>query len=194
MIEPNYIFKNQHIKNIPPPRTYHPINHTGVSTKNIHYKITLESIPRVEFKKHLHNALDVPKRLGDWDLMNEWIENMWEALYNPIWIYKNPNGKLGVMHGHHRFRLLDAMRSNVVWAYMLTADRSKIGNLQIPVETKNLMTQNDVAPIKGTVSGVCESCGQHQRWVRKTFNRVNDVRMYCRICGEENPYPWRGQI
>lgn len=194
VVEPDYNFKNPHIEKIPPTRMLHPLEHTGVTTKDIEYTLKLESIKTSVLRKHLTKPLDAPKLLGDWELMNEWIGNMWEALYNPIWLWKKPDNGFGVIHGHHRFRLLNKMDAERIWYYGLTAKHYKIGKLQIPVEKKQLMNQNERAPIKGTVSGTCESCGQHQRWIRKTFNRVNDVRMYCRICEEENPYPWRGQI
>lgn len=194
MIETNYNFRNPHIDKTPPNRSLHPVDHIGVTSKDIPYHLKLESIKISELRKHLRHPLDVPKLLGDWDLMNEWIANMWEALYNPIWLWVKPDSGLGVIHGHHRFRLLNKMDAETVWYYGFTASHRKIGKLNIPAENAALIQQNERAPIHGTIEGVCETCGKFQRWVKKTFNRINDVRMYCRLCGTENPYPWRGQI
>ena len=126
--------------------------------------------------------------------MNLWIANMWEALYNPLHLWAKPDGSLGIMQGHHRFRLLDAMKANKVWHYRLDAPGHKIGDLCLPSEVRELMRGNERAPRKGTVSGVCVVCGKHTRWRRETIDRVNNIKMYCLLCGAENTYPWRGQI
>ncbi len=194
MIDPDYNFRNPYIDKTPPTRLLHPVEHRGVTSKGIPYHLKLTSVKTSVLRKHFHSPLDVPKLLGDWDLMNYWVSNMWEALYNPIWLWVKPSGGRGVIHGHHRFRLLNKMDAETMWFYALDAEHHKIGDLQIPVQVKQLLKENDRAPIRGTIRGTCNICGKSQRWVKKTLNRVNDVRMYCRLCGSENPYPWRGQI
>ena len=178
----------------PPQRDYHYIEHVGVTSRDIKYVLKLDSVEIEALRDCLTSPLDVPELLGDWVLMNHWIQNMWEALYNPLWLWYNPNGDLGIIHGHHRFRLLNAMDAERVWFYGLEAEHYKIGHLLVPLEIKQLMNENDRAPRRGTVSGVCEACGKKTGWAKKTFNRVSDVRMYCKVCGAENPYPWPGQI
>lgn len=194
MIKTNYNFRNQHIEKTPPTRPLHLVDHHGVTSKDISYHLYLDSVKTSVLRKQFHNPLDMPRLLGDWVLMNEWIINMWEALYNPIWLWVKPDKTYGVIHGHHRFRLLNKMDAETIWFYALDSEHHKIGDLKLPSLIKQAMKSNDRAPIQGTVSGPCHTCGKHQRWIKKTYNRVNDVRMYCRRCGTENQYPWRGQI
>ena len=193
-VHPEYVFHNPNIEETPPQRCYQRFNHEGVSSQGIEYRLTLKQIPLTEMKKSIRDHLSAPPLRGDWKLMNEWIRNMWEAAYNPLWVWEKSPGRYGIIHGHHRYRLLTAMDAEEVWAYALTAKHYKIGNLNIPPEKKQVMTLNDRPPVKGTVRGVCESCGATTRWAKKTHDRVADVRMYCSACGAENPYPWRGQI
>ena len=193
-VVPNYVFNNPHIKELPPQRDFSYIVHCGFSSRDVEYCLELDSVAIGELRECLRSSLDVPTLLGNWDLMNVWIGNMWEALYNPIWLWLKPGGGFGIIHGHHRFRLLNKMDVERVWFYGLDARHYKIGKLMIPADVRQLMQGNDRAPRRGTVSGVCESCGERTRWSLKTFDRVTDVRMFCKVCGAENPYPWPGQI
>jgi len=188
------IFKNPHLVKTPPERPLYQVYHEGVSSKHVPYMLRLTPIKMSETRKHIKDELSAPRILGNWDLMNEWVENMWEALYNPIWLWKKPKGGYGVMHGHHRYRLLDAMSPVMINAYVLDARHYKIGDLQLPPRVKELMKLNDREPVRGTVSGVCIHCGYEGRWSKKTFNRISDVRLYCKSCEGENPYPWRGRL
>ena len=193
-LDTDYTFHNQSIDRVPPQRTYQPFSHKGESSKGVTYMLTLKQIPLKEMKQSIRDYLSAPPIQGDWDLMNEWIGNMGEALYNPLWLWEKSPKRYGIMHGHHRYRLLTAMDAESVWAYVLTAQHHKIGNLNIPPEKRQVMTLNDRPPINGTVRGVCSSCGVATRWVKKTYDRVSDVRLYCSSCGAENPYPWRGRL
>lgn len=193
-VTPNYVFNNPHIEEVPPQRDFYFIEHRGETSKGIEYHLKLDSVETTELRKHLTKHLDVPPLLGNWDLMNHWITNMGEALYNPLWLWIKSDGALGIIHGHHRFRLLNKMDAERVWFYGLRAKHYKIGKLLIPPKIRGLMDENERAPRRGTVSGICESCGKRTGWTKKTIDRVSDVRMYCKICGAENPYPWPGQI
>ena len=193
-ITPNFVFRNPRIEQIPPQRDYNYVEHTGVTSKDIEYHLCLDSIEIEKPRSWFTSPLDVPKLLGNWDLMNHWIHNMWEALYNPLWMWLKPNNTIGIIHGHHRFRLLNAMDAEKIWFYGVKAVHYKIGNWLIPTEKVQLMRENDRPPRKGTVFGVCESCGQSTKWRKKTFDRVSDVRLYCQECGVENPYPWPGRL
>ena len=193
-VAPNYVFNNPRIKEIPPQRDYYLVEHRGVTSRGVEYHLKLDSVEIGELRKYLSSRLDVPPLLGNWDLMNCWIANMWEALYNPLWLWIKPAGGFGIIHGHHRFRLLNKMDAEKVWFYGLEAEHYKIGKLLVPPETRQLMRENDRVPRRGTVSGVCESCGKRTGWAKKTVDRVSDVRMYCKIGGAENPYPWSGVI
>lgn len=190
----DYVFHNPNIEETPPPRQLKYVEHLGRSTEDINYCLKLTQIRLNEMKPFLSKPLDVPKRLGNWGLMNEWIRNMWEALYNPINTWRNPQRGWGIIKGHHRFRLLDAMEVESFYAYELTAKHYKIGDLNLPPRVTELMKGNDRAPRKGTVNGICETCGKNAKWIHKTFDRVSDVKLYCNHCGAENPHPWRGQI
>ena len=194
MITPDFKFRNPHIKEIPPHRDYHSIEHIGKTSRGIEYHLKLDSVEIENLRSWFTSPLDVPKLFGDWELMNHWIHNMWEALYNPLWMWVKPNGTLGIIHGHHRFRLLNAMDAEKVWFYGVKAEHYKIGKWLIPVEKVRFMKENDRAPRRGTIFGTCGTCGQETKWIRKTFDRVSDVRLYCRKCDAENPYPWPGQI
>lgn len=194
IITPNYSFSNKYVKQIPPQRDYYYIEYEGISENGTPYRYFFDSISLNELKKDLRNPLEVPKRLGNWDLMNEWITNMWEALYNPINVWGRPDGKNAILKGRHRFRLLDAMGCKNVYFYRLEATTYKTGKLYIPNDIVKIISKNDRQPKKGTMDGICEHCGSYTKWKRVSINAINDVRLYCRICGEENPYPWRGQI
>lgn len=190
----DYRFSNPRIERIPPPRELYPVNYSGISSLGIPFTFNLQSITVSNFRGGL-NHIAVPKRLGNWTLMNEWIGNMWEALYNPIWLWLYKD-KYYIVHGNHRFRLLDAMGAERIYAYIQVndGDTYKIGAVNLDAENEANRLANERPPKIGNVRGVCVKCGEKTRWVRKTFNVVSDVRLYCKACGAENPYPWRGQI
>ena len=195
MIEPKIFFGNQHIKRFPPPRLYYPVEFSGISSKGVEYKVSLLPISMDRMRKDLEGrAFDRPVIQGNWDLMRIWIDNMWDALYNPLELWLKPDGKLGIIKGHHRFRLLDAMDANQFWAYVLEASGYKIGERDPPPAIKETILKNELPPRKGTRSGVCEHCGQETRWRMKTIVRGKNVRMICLKCGKENPYPWNGEL
>ena len=193
-VSSSYRFGNPEITEFPPTRDYYYVKHNGVSATGVEYIVELKYVDMDEMRSYLHKYLDKPKILGNWELMNHWIQNMWEALYNPLRLLRRADGKLGIMHGHHRFRLLDAMNSNRVWCYELVAMTNKTGKMNYPPEIRILMLKNERPPRRGTVKVTCQSCGESTKWKRKTIDRVSDVRLYCVSCGAENPYPWPGRL
>ena len=161
-------FNNSHIKRFPEPRDYYYVYHKG---KNFTFELCKVSMEQVRKECRL------VKVLGDWDNMQVWIDNFWEALYNPVWLLQRV--KLGVLHGHHRTRLLDAMDANHIWCYVVD---KKITSKVLPRRVRGLMRRNNRNPKYGNRSGVCVKCGKKTRFKKRTFNKVADVRMYCLKC------------
>ena len=69
-----------------------------------------------------------------------------------------------------------------------------IGRRELPVEVHSLMAMNDRPPENGTVGGTCIHCGELAGWRKTTVDRVSDIRMHCKKCGGENPYPYPGRL
>ena len=190
LFDPDIQFANDAIDVIPPTRQYRYVIWTGeVDQKPCH--VEMKCIPFETFHKQISRRSSLPPIQGNWDKMNVWIKNIWEALYNPVTLYRFHERRIGIVHGHHRLRLMHAMGVNHIWYYDLSL---RVGRRKFPRRINRLMRSNDRRPRVGTVSGVCESCKRKTKWKRVTFNRISDVRMYCKKCGEETLYPYPGVL
>jgi len=202
-IEPNIEFWNPHVKEIPPARKYFYLEHSG-DQRGHPFSVTLNKITMDELRENYKNRkIDMPLLQGNWELMNHWITNMWEAVYNPIWqlqLHPGKDRKYAVISGQHRLRLLDAMDVNHIWFYDVEYPdyvpfRWRIGRRDLPPDLQRIVSKNERPPRKGTMSGTCEHCGQHTSWKKRTIgSKLDGVHMYCKKCGEENPYPWPGRL
>jgi len=144
--------------------------------------------------------------VGNWKLMNYWIESLWEALYNPITQLlfppeeaKKRHRKWAVIAGQHRLRLLDAMGINELWFY--EADYPGFGQFDwriterdLSEKTQEIYRSNHRAPRRGTMSGTCRHCGENTSWKKETYHKLWDVRMKCKKCGRYNSYPYPGRL
>lgn len=186
-------FGNKYIKEAPFPRDYFYVGWEGtVGDKT--FKIEFKKITMDEFHElYRHRERDLPRIQGNWETMNIWIKNIWDALYNPVTLMPvNARRRLGIVHGHHRLRLLDAMDVNHFWYYEVSA---KVGRRKLPREITDIMQMNDEPPRRGTVSGSCIHCGENTRWKKVTSkSKLTGVKMFCMKCGEENPYPYPGRL
>ena len=201
MITPNYIFNNPAIQRLPPQRDYFPVECRG--EKNGPFTFRLTSAPmddiRYNFRKR---RMDLPPVEGNWGNMQVWIDNMWEALFNPVWLLvlrEEAGRKYAIIDGVHRLRLLDAMDATRVWFYEANypgyaTHAWRITSADLPPVTRSLVQQNRCTPRWGSRRGTCVHCGTETTWKKKTVNRLSDIRMYCRACGEENPYPYPGML
>ena len=202
-IEPDMVFQNKFIKQIPPSRNYYGFEYSG-DQRGYPYSVSFNKISMKNLRENYkHRKIDMPEIQGNWELMNHWIQNMWEALYNPIWqlqSWPESGRKYAVISGQHRLRLLDAMDVNHLWFYDVyypsyESGRWRIGRSDLPKELRDIVTKNERPPRKGTMSGICEHCGQQTSWKKKTIgSKLDGVHMYCKKCGEENQYPWFGRL
>ena len=145
----------------------------------------------------------MPPIRGNQSLMNQWIDNMWEALYNPIWqlrLHPGKGRKYAVISGQHRLRLLDAMDVNHLWFYDVSYPdyepfRWRVGSSDLPRELRVIVGKNNRPPVNGTLNGVCGYCGERASWKKVTVgSKLDGVHLYCKRCGGENPYPWPGLL
>ena len=204
--DPEIEFYNEHIQRLPPRRDYGYVFYEGTKHEGDCFNVDLVKIKFEDLRWNFkHRQIDLPSRSGDHELMQHWIDNMWEALYNPIWMLALREGdkhkrKWAVISGQHRLRLMDAMNPNHIWVYLSEYPsygrfKWRITRGDVSKEVHEIMGQNDRAPKKGTVKGICEHCGKETRWRKLTVgSKLDGVHMYCRICGGENPYPWPGRL
>ena len=201
-IQSDIVFHNPHIKEVPPSRPYYYVEYSG-EHRGHPFSVKFNKITMGELRENYKNRrIDMPLIQGNWGRMNLWIENMWEALYNPIWqlqLRPEADRKYAIISGHHRFRLLDAMDASHIWFFDVSypsyeAGRWRVGIAQLPKHLNKIAHMNSLPPLRGTMSGVCDHCGKNTSWKLKTINKIDDVRMFCPKCGRENPYPWPGRL
>jgi len=190
---------------LPPERDYYYVYYEGTKRGGKPFNVELVKLNfedvQWSFRKR---AIDLPPKKGNYELMQHWIDNMWEALYNPIWLLKlRPGDKhlrtWAVVSGQHRLRLMDAMEPNHIWVYVSEYGYERfdwrITRQDVSKKIRSIMELNDRPPRKGTMSGRCESCGELTAWKKVTVgSKLDGVHMYCKKCGEENPYPWPGRL
>ena len=174
------ICSNPYIKEVPPKRELH-----SVTYRNNDLWFGLTKMPMDVIRKNCKR--DLPELQGNHDNMNLWISNIWEALWNPCWILLKPNGRYGIMHGHHRMRLFDAMDADNVWCYVMN---QKVGIKELPRNVVVKLRENDRVPCMGSRVGKCPRCKADVRFRKKTFNKLFDVRMSCPACGADDLYPY----
>ena len=198
-IEMGIRFRNPKIEVTPPQRNLRYVECVGV-TRGYPYTMKMKKVRMEDVGKSMKKT-DVPPVLGNWDNMNLWIRNMWEALYNPVKLLNHKERRWAVMDGCHRIRLLDAMDADTIWIYEFDYEyeigRWRVAMSDIPTEAKIIMGFNDRSPVLGTVGGKCIHCGENTSWTRKAANKntrlVQEIQ-FCKRCGGENPYPYPGRL
>ena len=209
MVDLDIVFSNP-VRNMPPQRQFYNIQHEGESFWK-GYTFKFARVPmkviRENFAKYRR---DLPVFQGNMELLEYWIESIWEALYNPIWLrwvkpedfLDHPNEKkrrpppdldYQLLHGHHRIRMLDALDANHIWVYMCTGHHHGSDR---PQRLRELLKLNDRSPRRGTRAAICTNCGSSCAVSSKKFNEFNIKRWYtCKYCGHFDdtyqPYPER---
>ena len=197
-IEMGIRFRNQEIVKIPPQRVLRYLNYRGFS-KGKPFHVHLTSAPMKEIRECFGaRKIDLPPVVGNWDTMNIWINNMWEALYNPVKLLKHRERKWAIMDGCHRLRLLDAMDADLVWFYEYKYEYARndwrVPNSSLPRIILTIMERNNKPPRHGTYSGTCKNCGKSVKWSRPGMGKLIKDIQYCSVCGAENPYPYPGRL
>jgi hypothetical protein len=178
---------------LPPPRDYYFIQNIEGEKSYVLQLFTMDEI-REEFSNR--TSYEMPPVQGNWDNVKVWVENMWEAMYNPLWFrwYDPPNKRgwsHGVFDGHHRMRLFDALDANVVWAYV-----QNVRHFPQPSWVRELKRLNARPPRKGTHEGDCPTCNRRVSY--KVYNQPNHRLMggilKCSRCGTVVDYPWPGVL
>jgi hypothetical protein len=193
LITPNIKFGVKNIE-LPPQRDY--IN-VDCGKGNTYYRLqrfTMDFM-REEFSNRSH--YEMPPVQGNWDNVRTWVKNMWEAMYNPLWMrkYEEPHKrkwKYGVFDGHHRLRLFDALQADSIWAYV-----QNVKHFEKPNWVKNITAKNVRAPRKGTFSGACPNCGLESvkyKVLHRPNHRLLGGKLVCGKCGGKIEYPWAGVL
>lgn len=169
-------------------------------------KMEMGSI-RENFSKYRR---DLPPFMGRMDLLQYWVESIWDALYNPVWMRwvrhedflehpnpkkrgRVPNIEYQLLHGHHRIRIFNALNANHIWVYMCTGHHH---GSDLPDWAKETRRMNTRAPVRGTRGTTCTNCGIGVSVSSKKYNDFNIKRWYrCKKCGHYDdtyqPYPER---
>ncbi len=167
------------IKRIPKPRRIHTTRCSYVK-KGVRHTIFHRKIPMKEIRQRLTRPLPPIKR----DKLQVWVDNIWEALYNPVWLIRRGK-RLDVKDGWHRLRILNALKIEYVLCVLCTPG---VKTVDIPACFKVVNKKNLHPPRYGRVLGVCSGCGKRVRY--KRLVKGGRLRIYCPECGVEVPYPY----
>ena len=178
---------------LPSPRDYHDVNCIQGDSYFRLQRFSMEHI-REEFSDRAHYEL--PPVQGNWDNVKLWVNNMWEAMYNPLWIRKYEPGSgrswnYGVFDGHHRLRLFDALDANCIWGYV-----QNIKHFVRPTWVKDVMKANLKDPRRGTYLGPCPECKinvKYKAYPQDNHRLIGGI-LKCSICGTIIDYPWPGVL
>jgi len=135
----------------------------------------------MRMRRHLRRA--VPAAFNDSRVLQAWVDSQGEALYNPIWVYRD-GSYFRVFDGVHRLRSLTALDASHIWLYLSDGVRFQ-GN------TYPYGKLNSRPPRRGTRAAICSGCGGV---VGVANLRIGGGwRMYrCKVCGHGAkfvPYP-----
>ena len=193
-IDPGIKFDLGNLCPLPPQRQYTPLN---CEIGDTYYR--LERFPMNFMREEFSNrtSYELPPLQGNWGNVKTWVENMWEAMYNPLWMRKYEEGnkrrwKYGVFDGHHRLRLFDALGANCIWAYV-----QNVKHFEKPSWVRSITLKNVREPRQGVRSGACPHCGlKHVKYkiLHKPNHRLMGGKLECNQCGGEIPYPWAGVL
>jgi hypothetical protein len=178
----------------PPLRDYHPVNYVS---GDHYYRLECFTMEHMREEYSNRTAYELPPLQGDLDNVKRWVKNMWDAIYNPIWVlrYEPPNKRgwnEGVFDGHHRLRLFDALNANCIWAYV-----QNISHLDRPQWVKDIQIKNNKAPIQGVFGGACHHCDKTRvkyRIRHKPNHKLMGGKLVCGECEGEIEHPWSGVL
>ena len=193
VLKHNIVFSMMDLE-LPSPRDYHYFEYYQGDSYIRLEKLSMD-VMRKEFTSRKN--YEMPPVLGNKKLLELWVENMCEAMYNPLWMRRfedhKKGYKLGIFDGHHRLRLFDALGANYIWGFI-----QNVRHMETPTPIMNIRKLNMKEPNKGTKIGVCTHCGQKTRWTFKRESghdhRLLGAKMICLKCDKENPYPWPGRL
>ena len=170
---------------LPSQREIHEIDYR---TGNYYFKTELidMNIIRENCKR------DLPTLEGNWDNSQFWLDNLWEALYNPIWILRKEESKIGILKGHHRMRMFDALDADKVLCYV--TDRKDLSIKKLPREVVRIIKLNRKNPNLGNCAGICPKCKQLAKFKKITRHKLFDVIMICTKCGSDDIYTYPGRL
>lgn len=179
---------------LPPQREYVPVDCVDGDAFFKLQRFDMDFM-REEFRNRSH--YEMPPVQGNWDNVRTWVENMWEAMYNPLWMrkYEPPNKRgwnYGIFDGHHRLRLFDALGADSIWAYV-----QNVKHFPRPDWVKNILAENNRNPRKGVFGGSCPHCNKTKvkyKVLPKPNHRLMGGKLVCGECGGEIEYPWAGVL
>lgn len=179
---------------LPPTRGYYNVNCTGGDT---YFRLECFSMDFIREEFRSRASYELPPVQGNWDNVQLWVDNLWEAMYNPLWMRKYEDGSIGkrwdygVFDGHHRMRLFDALDANCIWGYV-----QNIKHFVRPSWVKNILISNKRSPRRGTFSGPCPKCREDVRYKAypQENHRLIGGILKCSRCGEIIDYPWPGVL
>ncbi len=187
-----------------PPRKMYPVHIAGVNRDprseyfNTRWSIDLIAVPMESVR--LLFKFKSPRTPESRRNLQVWVNNLGEALYNPLWWRIFPGGKdypprgggrwphrqhpyIDRVHGTHRIRALEALDANFVWVYFQVGAPSRV-----PRSELYQMKRNERPPTVSTTTGNCENCGARIQW-EGGRDLTKSTKYVCKACGHHGERP-----
>jgi hypothetical protein len=165
-----------------PPRAMHPFFYNSPQVFATLVAVPMEHLRQVSTGR----CKETPQARRN---LQQWIETLGPALYNPVLWIRKPNARWITIKGQHRTRALKALDFDLVYAYVVIGDYNAIPNNIVKV-----MRKNGVRPTYSTWHAQCANC--HKQITKGRYTQIDDDYtrhydcFYCRHVGtNREPYP-----